>query len=214
MSGQGNQNKHDLNNAGNVLGSMYNTGQYDPNQKEKKGMKFFWIMVVVVTLASGIFLLIKPYPTIDIVRADDDGIVYYMVDVNIFGKHSIDSQKTFGYSDNSNESYYGITGRNAQLARTAASVDADFIVADREDLEIISSKLSFEPAVLYVNTIKADSKSILSNTKNGSYGLPVSIDYKVIEFGDNEYIALLPGHSPFSDGQFRNVLKNMTAIYD
>ncbi len=39
MSGYDNRNKSDLNNAGNVLGSLYNTNQYSSGYKEKKGMK-------------------------------------------------------------------------------------------------------------------------------------------------------------------------------
>lgn len=58
MSEEEKRNKNDLNNAGNVLGSQFNSNEYDPNYKEKKGTKGLFIGIIVVTVACAIFLII------------------------------------------------------------------------------------------------------------------------------------------------------------
>jgi len=213
MSGQNSGNKHDLNNAGNVLGSMYNTNQYNSNYTEKKGMKFFWIMIIVITVASAVFLIIRPYPTINIVRADDAGITTYELKINVFGRYDFQNEKLFPYTD-VDVSYMGLTGEYAQIAISAVSSDAYMIVSDSETLQELASELSFRGAVSYINVLRVDADVLLSNSMNGYFGIPVSADFKPSPFEEGEYIALVPVSNILTERQLDKVLRKLTSVYD
>jgi len=213
MSGQNSGNKHDLNNAGNVLGSMYNTNQYNSNYTEKKGMKFFWIMIIVITVASAVFLIIRPYPTINIVRADDAGITTYELKINVFGRYDFQNEKLFPYTD-VDVSYMGLTGEYAQIAISAVSSDAYMIVSDSETLQELASELSFRGAVSYINVLRVDADVLLSNSMNGYFGIPVSADFKQSPFEEGEYIALVPVSNILTERQLDKVLRKLTSVYD
>ena len=213
MSGDGNRNKGDLNNAGNVLGSMFNTNQYDPGYREKKGMKFFWIALAVVFVTTAIILMIKPYPNLDIVRADENGVTYYSVDINVFGKYEILSERFFPYSQE-DLFYLGLEGRDAFIAMTANSKEADMLVSTADILGGISDRITLKNSAAYLNTNMVDTERLLENSKNGFYGMPVSTGFKVIRMNAGEYIALTPNIVMFTDAQLNKIIRDMTSVYD
>lgn len=212
MSGQNSQNKSDLNNAGNVLGSLYNTNQYDSGYKEKKGMKFFWIMLAIVFVVTAVILMIKPYPALSIVRADNEGLTSYLVDINVFGVYDILDEKYYAYPQETTQ-YLGLEGKYAFIAMSANSKEADIIVATSDILGVISDNLSLKSASDYLNIVKADTDRMLQNVKNGYYGLPVSTEFKKISFNEGEYIALMPKYLLFTDRQIDKIIKDLTSVY-
>lgn len=213
MSQQNNQKNHNLNNAGNVLGSMYNTNQYSENYKEKKGMKFFVIMIIIITVASALILLIKPYPTLRLVQADQNGLTTYIFNIDVFGRYDIVTEKYYAHSTDS-FTYMGLEGIEALTASTAASFNADFLVADKDILENIAAKLTLKNSTSYLNIIKADTDSMLENTLNSYYGLPASVEFEPIKFNNDQYIAVMPITITMTDRQMYNVLKKMSDVYD
>lgn len=213
MSGQDNRNNHDLGNAGNVLGKVYNTNEYNPNYKEKKGMKFFVIMVIIVTVLSAIFLMIKPFPTLKLVQADEAGATFYLIDVNIFGKATVSGEKRYPYSSD-NVNYLGLEGIYSQTAITANTKQADMIVANADIIDTLATNLTFENATSYLNIVKADTDRMLQNSNNGYYGLPVSTEFEEISFNEGEYLVFRPNHIALSDRQFDKIIKILTTIYD
>ncbi|MBN1624512.1 MAG: hypothetical protein JXN10_01390 [Clostridia bacterium] len=213
MSGQGDSRKGNLNNAGNVLGSLYNTGQYNPEYKEKKGMKFFWIMLVIVFVTAAVILLIKPYPPLNIVRADENGVTHYLVDINVFGAYEIVTDRYFPYPQESMQ-YLGLEFEYAFIAATANYKEADMIVSTPGILGIISDAITMKNSADYLNVVRADTDRMLKNSKNGFYGMPVSTEFNKISFKEGEYIALMPKITLFSDKQLEKIIKDMTSVYD
>jgi hypothetical protein len=213
MSGQNNRKNGDLNNAGNVMGSLFNTGQYNPDYKEKKGMKFFWIMLAIVFVTTAVILMIKPYPPLNIVRADEDGVTHYLVDINVFGAYDVLTERYFPYPQESMQ-YMGLEGKYAYIAATANSKEADMIVSTPEILGIISDAITLKNSTNYLNIVRVDTERLLENSKNGFYGMPASTEFNKISFNEGEYISLMPVITLFSDRQLDKIIKDLTSVYD
>lgn len=126
-------NEHNLENAGNTVGQLYNTSKYDSNYKRKKGMRFFTFMVILVFLGSVIFLMINPYSDIVIMYADNNKILVHEVKVNVLGNYKFKDSTVYDY-EFVDFNYGKLKGKAAQLAMLIRLENVDLLFAEQETL--------------------------------------------------------------------------------
>lgn len=125
---------HNLENAGEVLGTLYDTNKFDPNYSRKKGMRFFLVFIAVLFLTSIILVSLRSFPEIQIMYAADDNIVIQNIKTNTFGKSRVNTEVIVNY-DYENYVFDMIKGKAAQIAFLVKKYEVELLVADTKVLE-------------------------------------------------------------------------------
>lgn len=131
-----NKNEHNLEHTGNTIGQLYNTSKYDNKYNRKKGMRFFTVMVILVFVASIIFLMINPYSDIVIMFADDSEITVHEIKINVLGNFKFKDTIEIEYVSDDLK-FNNLKGKSAQLAVLIKSLEVDLIFSDIETLLVL-----------------------------------------------------------------------------
>jgi len=144
------KNDHNFENAGNTIGQLYNTSKYDGNYNRKRGMRFFLVMFILISITSIVFLTIRTYPIIQILYLDDSEIVVHEIKTNTFGKSRISNEIIIEY-DNGDTVFRNLTGKSAQAAELIGEYRPEIIVADEETLFQLTDEIYIKDIKWYVN---------------------------------------------------------------
>jgi len=182
-----NQDKHNLENVGNVMGQTFDTGKYDQNYNRKKGMRFFLIMLILIVIASVIILNLRKYPAVKIVFAGDSGIAVHHVKTNTLGKSRLADEEIIEYNY---EGYVfgSLDGKTAQIAYVVMDKNAEFLVAEADVLDKMADRKYFIEITHYIENLPDDRLLTMERSWVGTM-IPFNYGAKIL---DNRYYDYIP----------------------
>ncbi|MDX1357897.1 MAG: hypothetical protein R3232_03605 [Clostridia bacterium] len=184
-----NQNKHNLENAGNVMGSMFNTNKFDENYNRKKGMRFFLVLIIIIVIASVVIVTAKSrsFPGVTIIYAGDDKIAVHKVKTNSLGKSRLAEEIIIDYEYTGYE-FEGLTGRAAQIGYVIKDYNAEMLVADPDVLTALHENRYFIKITHFLDDYSEE--RLLGNEQNwvGAY-VRFDYGYKIENTRYYEYMA-------------------------
>ncbi len=198
-----NQEKHNLENAGNVMGQTFNTGKYDQNYSRKKGMRFFLVILILIVIISAIILNLRKYPAVTIVYAGDSEIAVHYVKTNTLGKSRLADEKIIAYNYNG-YTYNSMEGKAAQIAFVIKENNAGFVVAEEVVLKELAKLKYLTEITYYIENISVDRLLTIEQNWVGTL-VELHCGVKVL---DNRYYDYIP------DGSYVAVVSRLISGLD
>lgn len=182
-----NQDRHNLENAGNVIGQTFNTSKYEQDYSRKKGMRFFVVLIIIIVIVSAIILNLRKYPAVKIVYAGDSVIAVHYVKTNTLGKSRLADEEIIAY-DYDDYSFDSMQGKTAQVAYVIKDNNAEFVVAEAEVLKDLADKRYLTEVTYFIEDVAGD--RLLTKEQNW-VGTAVIYNYGVKNL-NNRYYDYMP----------------------
>jgi hypothetical protein len=210
-----NNSNHNLEEAGNTLGKLYNVNKYDSSYGGKRGMKFFGWAVVVVFFASLLILMIRPYGDIGLVYADEEQIVVYELKINILGSYKVKEEHLIEYPENIAEYRY-LTGKPAETARAIVKYEAEVAVCSDSIIRKLPASGLITNPKLFVYSGDHDKILVYDFEHNTDlmYGMPVNKGFRKVDLTEMEYLCFTGFAASIRERTAKKLVRDLTTLED
>jgi len=204
------KNDHNFENAGNTIGQLYNTSKYDSNYNRKKGMRFFLVVFILISITSIVFLTIRTYPIIQILYLDDSEIVVHEIKTNTFGKSRISNEIIIEY-DNGDTVFRNLTEKAAQAAELISEYRPEIIAADEETLFQLTDEMYIKDIKWFINHRFEEKWLIAEAVSIGAisdiaYGVQVNESRYYPWLSEEAYIGVVKTSEEYKDEELKSLL--------